>query len=709
MRLPRYAVYVILLLLFALAAWIRIDRSSQSESPYFRGESGTHYRYAYMISQRGHLPQIDKKAAFPEGYDPARVKAMGVEFMTGYLCKLVRYFSTMSERTFVRIFTALFYSLMVWIVFGLSCTLWRCKAGALFSSALVAFSMPLIAATDGSVFTPLPYAAVGAGLHLLLMLRYLKNPTLRTALAASVAAFALASFWEGALIYLLPAFFLAVWRARRDHSTLLKFALPHLAAAIAAILLFHFGSGETAWRWSYLGYRLKYMFGKPSDPALLPDTIRLLWTRAHGSPPAYTLLAFFLPLVVLIPPVAGGLRMIARERGTSIRVVASAATALAILFIIDKSTIVFAAPALALLASPAFYSFTRKIKTRIIFVALGCFLLFGQLAYPRSTADLTYRVGTAIGMTLGGSDEFTRVSIGDADLDLVTFLSTRTSTREPFLASPELSTLILTFAGRTTTLMPGIVTAQMFEKTLALLGPLYTDEADLYRTCTGLSISYVLYSIDMVLDDSRYSLRYLNGAVDLDRESAAFKMHFFPEDLSHFELIYENDIYRVFRVAGEARPIFLSDHPPVYQYELLMKNSDDLSTFYERIVGIISTYALAVDAHARGEWDAALERYQWCINEAPQFTRARLGMGGAFLAQEEWQLAKPVFLSIVRYAPDNQEALFGAAYAMYYLEEWEDARRYLNILIATPGRDREIVKRARGLRMAIAEKLETSK
>jgi hypothetical protein len=708
MRLPQYAVYAMLILLFVAAAWIRIDRSSRSESLYFKGESATNYRYAYMISQRGNPPQIDKKAAFPEGYHPARVKAMGVEYTAGYLYRLVHYFSIINERTFIRLFTALFFSLMVFIAYGISRILWECQAGALLSAALTAFSVPLIAATDGGVFSHIPCAAVAIGLHLLLILRYLKRPSALAGLAAALTAFAIAALWEGALLYLVVILPVALLSRPLDAASKWRLLLPHLALLIFALFLFpHLRGGESAAHWSYAGYRLKFLFGKPADPAQLPENVRALWTLARSAPSAQTLLALFLPFVLLIPAVIDGLRSLPRASGRPFKTVLIGCAVAVALFLIDRSAIVFAAPALAVLAGPALYAFSKRIAARIAFIALASALIVTQIAFPLSGADLTHRIGGGAGLSPERSSEFIWMSIGDADLNLVTYLSTRTGTRDPFLASPEFSSLILTFAGRTTVVMPGINTAGMIAKSGVLLGALYGDEQELYRACIERGIAYVLYSVDMALDDSRYSPRYRSGAVDLRTESAVFQMHFFPEDLTNFELLYENDSYRVFKVVESARPIFLSDHPPVYQYDILVRNRDDLSTFHDRIVRILSLYALAAGEHTREQWSAATDLYLQCLGEAPQFTRARLGLGSAFLAQKEWPLAKAAFLSIVQYAPDNQEALFGAAFAMYYLEELEDARRYLNILIRTPG-DKELVKRARGLRMAIAEKLQES-
>ena len=710
MKLPRYACYILLLLLFVAAAWTRLDRAGQSESLYFKGESATNYRYSYLIGQSGRLPENDRKAAYPDGFRPARVKAMGVEFMTGYAYKVVRYFSNTTERPFIHTFTALFFSLMVFAVYGLGRALWRCQAGALFAAALVAFSVPLIAATDGSTFTHPPYAALAVAVHLLLLVRYIERPSPWKAIAAALVAFILAAFQAGALFYLVPALVLAAAATRNRFQTMFAFLLPHvIAVAAAAVVLPWFGVGDGARDWSYIFYRVRYAFGKPTDPALLPEPIRLLWTRAHAAPPAYTLVSLLLPVAVLLPAIVDGMRGIARERRTVVRAALPAAILPVLLLLFDRTMIVFAVPALALIAGTAFHSFSRRFALRAPFVALACFLLFAQIALPRSGADLTHQAADLAGIAQGDPETFTWMSVGDADLDLVTFLSSRTGTHDPFLASPEQSSFILTFAGRTTTLMPGIAGAGMLDSIHTLTHALYEDEEELYRLCTERRIAYVLYSIDMTLDDSRYSLRYLNGAVDVDNESAAFKMHFFPEDLSRFELVYENDTFRVFKVVEQARPIFLSDHPPVYQYGILLRNRDNLPSFYDRIIRLISRYALAVRAQERGEWDTAVELYQQSLAEAPRFTRARLGLGGTFLARKEWKLAKPVFLSVIGYAPDNQEALFGAAYAMYYLEEWEDARRYLNILIATPGRDRELVKRARGLRMAITEKLDAQK
>jgi hypothetical protein len=756
MKLPRSILTAFLLVLFMGALFVRLHGFSESARSYFKGESGVRYRYAYMIGQKGRLPEIDKKASWPEGFVPSRVEATGSEFVTGYLYKPVGYFSDMNERQFVHLLDALFFAVLSIIMFAVSYAVWGCQAGALLSSCLMAFSAPLVGAVGGGTYN-LPIAAIIVALHILFLGRYAKRPSAWNAFPASLCALALAAVWGKMLLYLAPCM---LWAAlapvfdRRSRLILLAqhlvmlalaaFLFPHVAATgvllsfpaallyasfvfvligkrrgpvlqrallvlagagVLSVMLSLFRPQEFAGAspWSYVLHRARFLFGKPADPALLPMNVRFLWTLGHTYPGKYELLSMFLPILFLVPPLVDGLRSI-RSRGAPVVLPVLAALAPIAAFLLDRSAIVFATMGIAVLMAPSLYAFSKNVGKRIVFLVVGFLLLATQAFQPHGAADLAFQAGRRLHVTPDRTAAFTWISIGNADADLVQFLATHTSTTDPFLSTPEIAPFILTFAGRTTTLVPGVDTKKMMAKTQKLMGSLYADEETLYETCRETGITRVLYSIDMTLDGSPYSPRYLAGAPEPRSNCAAYRMQFFPEELTHFELIFENDNYRVFTVAEHAGPVFLSDHPLVYQHEILGLNHDTLASFYDRIVRIMSLYALATDAEKRAAWDTALDLHRRCLAEAPRFTLAWLGTGRSLIAEEKWDLAKAAYQSVIQYAPDNQEALYGAAFAMYHLGELETARRYLNLLLTTPGNS-DVAKRARGLRNAIFEKL----
>jgi tetratricopeptide (TPR) repeat protein len=242
----------------------------------------------------------------------------------------------------------------------------------------------------------------------------------------------------------------------------------------------------------------------------------------------------------------------------------------------------------------------------------------------------------------------------------------------------------------------------MIEKTVSFIDAFYENESEFYEVCRAAGIEYVIYSTELVLDQSRYSPLYLAGRSQLPPSSTAYRMHFFPEMLTHFALTYENDNYRLYKVSDEIQPMFTTDHPPVYQYEILDRNGDSLEQFYQRILNLIFLYGSARDEQANGNHQAALHIYETCIAQAPRYTAARLGQAGALLNLGDLTAAMEAYRSIISYAPDNPEALYGLSLSLARLGDKELAMQYIDILLSSTG-DEDLIDKAKLLRWFLEE------
>lgn len=739
-------------MLFACSFLVRMRDAGGSGRLYFKGESATHYRYAYMLSKRGRLPRVDRKAQWPEGFAPVAVKAQGTEFLSGYLYRIVGYFSDMSEKEFVRMLTALLASLMVFPVFSISYRLWRCQAGGLLAAFLTAFSFPLIAAGGGREFDHMVPAALLVAVHLLLFLGYLRRRDSLALVLQGMTAFSLVAVWEFGIYYLALYHLLIVFsslppRERSKHAMISTAVLvasavllpyfrhtglivslpsvlivastaytawkrervrlfPGLLYVLAggALLVFFLRplAGGTAPTSTYLFERVTHPAGKPPEPASLSPTTRYLWNWKNSSPGARELLAFFLPLLLLSAPLVGGLRSVRKERHVRILPAGAAALLSAALYVIDRNMVLSAGPAAFVFMSPACFALSKHLRRRIVFLGAALLLVFLQAVQPGGRADLLGRTADLLGMKAESGGRFTWVSVGNADLELVKFIAARTSVKDPVLATPEIASFLLGFTGRTALFVPGIESEETADKTCRLMSAFYGDESKLYSVCDSLGIKYVVYSIDILLDASRNSPAYLAGVEPRRRGEAslAYEMHFHPENLEYFRLVYENDNYRLFEVGKKKEPDFLSDHPPVYQHGILERHHDDLESFYDRTIRLISMYGLGVEAHKRGNYAEAASLFSRCLEEAPLFTRARIALASTLLALDRIEDAEKVFLSVIEYAPDNPDALYGTAFTLAKLGENERARTYLDILLSAT-RDREMIKKAKALRSHI--------
>jgi tetratricopeptide (TPR) repeat protein len=94
------------------------------------------------------------------------------------------------------------------------------------------------------------------------------------------------------------------------------------------------------------------------------------------------------------------------------------------------------------------------------------------------------------------------------------------------------------------------------DKYLRFLNGLFGAEEDLARFCEDSEVSYVVCQIDFALDGSSLTERYQAGLTDLPTSACAFLMHFYPERLRRFTVVYQNSFYRVLQQHDEgARPM----------------------------------------------------------------------------------------------------------------------------------------------------------
>ncbi|UCH84614.1 MAG: tetratricopeptide repeat protein [Candidatus Latescibacterota bacterium] len=738
--MTRAGVKIILVLLYIAAVWLRLNSLSDIVYPYYKGVSATNYRQTLQVIEDGTLPEIDQRAAWPDGFEPSRVKPNGVEYLAGFVFRFAAPFTDMPEQRFVRRFIVLLSSLSVFTIYGLVRRLWSCQAAAVFAAFLTTATVPLIQLTNGSQYLHAPIAVVLVSLHLIFVLAAPRGRVVLNTLLAALTAVALLAAWDSAALYLVVVSCAILLFPRLANSVRARLLVGQLTAIMAAgLILPHLQARRFILDWptfwvlsttlyAFFGHRLprkvpglayvaggtviltftaksiqsggldvlssldywyhrvRYLTGKPDDPSLLSAMLRNVWTHDHSYPRAYTVFAFFLPLLFMAVPALAGLREL-RGKIRFAWSIPSLVVGIGILvMLLDRQAIPFAGLLLFPIVSAALFSFRAHIRTRLAPVAIAALLVAINAWAPTGPANPMFRIGSALGMSPTVPDGFHWVSLGNADAGLIRHVLTRTSARhDVVLATPEQSSLINTFAGRITVLVPGVHTRAMTDRATTALGLFYSSEDELHKFCADNGVTYVLYSIDMLLDTSRYSPLYLAGRTSTDETSVAYTMHFAPETLRHFHLVFENDNYRLFRVTGQVQPLFITDHPPVYQPRILRDHGDDFESFYARIVDILLAYQSGVDEQSRGNDQGAIPRFRYSLDRAPLFTRARLGEGDSHFRLGDYESALDSYRRVISYAPDNTHALYYAALCLAYLGRGEEAMPLIDLIFSATG------------------------
>jgi len=745
MKLPAYAVRISLLAMFVISATVRFGAVDEQTSPYFKGPSAMNYRHVSLSSNGEDLGQRTDRANWPDGYVPDRYRPAGVENSIGVLTRALQYVSEMDARDMVRHSVIFVAAALVFLVYALARLLWSCQAGALFAAFLVGFLPPFVRATSGRELEHSLFGIALVCVHAILWLRWRRGGSLVPGLMAAAVVPAILATWELAPYYaaavcaltaLLPdvsrrdrititathAFALVVgslWvpYLREVHMlaawpvmcALAAVAIPLLAGArlkarwmqlsallgltaILTLVLTPLRSGAT---WDlpaipYLLARLGHLGGKPESPLSLSDEMRHLWSSDHAALDPHSLL-MLAPLVLVAAAIVLALRSLPQRRAVMIAL----PVALLALFaaMIDRTALIAATPLIAVGAAAVGRGLSTALRTRGVLLAVAGLLILLQTLAPLNPANPTLRIARAAGIAHQDDAKFLWVSLENTDRELVRFVSQRTSVRNAIAGSPDITALLLAFSGRKSVQLEGALATEAGRRRVALARAMYADEATLHAECRRLGADYVLYSIDHMMDTSRYSPRYLAGLPDLTPESMAWRMHFYPEQLQNFTLVYENGHYRLFRVTDQPEPVFLTDHPPVYQVDIFERVGGDMTAFNNQITGLVLSWREAVLAKKAGDHQRALGILAWSLEQAPRFTEARLALAETLVQLDRIEEARTVVLSVIEYAPDNPLALYQAAYIFGRTGDEAMARSYLEVFRTTPA-DADLSRRA---------------
>ena len=749
-QLPGYTNKLALVVLFICAVWVRTE--GLGDYPYYKGTSATNYRHAGAVADNGKLPARDVEAAFPDGYEPARVQANGAEYVTGFAYRIARIFSDMPQKNFLRMCTAFVFALSVLLMAALTWELWRCQAATLIAAFMTAFFGPLVLETDGRDFVHAPFAATLIVLHLTLYFGVMRNNSSTWRVWTTVpVVIALLAVWEGASLYLMAFGIPLVFFGAFDPQTRRRFVLAHfLALVIAGIAFAHLREIRFLASWEFWLYtaalvyvfakdklparvpapvfflvgfgalgilsrpfrvpkvstleywaeRIAHVGGKPFEPGDLSEVARYLWTHDHAAPIAQTQLEFFLPLVLLLPVALLAMRQFKRESEFFTWQPVALAIVGTVMFLFDRSAVVAASIGMIPVVALCGYGFSQHVKLRGLPFALGMLVVL----LSSTSSSIAGRIGQRMSLTPTGGDGFLAVSIGNPDKELMRHVLTRTSLRDPFLAPPDVSALLTTFAGRTCINTSGLPEHDDMMRTMQYTRALYLPEKELYELCHELNVVYVVYSTHLLMDTSRYSLRYMTGLRGIAAGSVAEGMHFAPEALDHFNLVYQNDNYRLFRVTAQQEPVFLTDHPIVYQRQMMRRFGDTTASFYNRVVETMVTYHTARQAQARGDERDAIRRFRYCVEQAPRFTEAWLGVGDSFTRLRDYEAAHAAYERVLGYAPDNERALYYGALTAAHLGDVDRAINLITILQSS-SRDKELLALATELKAVIEQGL----
>lgn len=610
-QLKSIIILVLLFMIYLGAAFYRsrLSRNPELFDPhnsiaYYWTENALQYHYADLISQGRPIPAFDPDLQAPEGVRIFENLTILMEYPAGGLYRLLglhrqRY----PLHSFLIFYTAFFSALIVFGLYGGSRVLGYTRGFSLLAAGLGVFSYVFVGRSIQAFLNEdfsLPLFFLGLVLVMTAVDRprrdYLFALAAGICFALSLAGWHLSRFlflgftaaavfnllvftaeneiikpakilffttlitWLASLFvpvlrargyFLSPAFALvfgaaaAVWCFRGVRRRPLRIAavlaILTLSIILTAILKLEVEYGHV---WSLFLNKIRFLGMKPANPALVPSPARSLWIEAFNSPSPRLFAAQFFPLIL---PAAGGAYALIRKQGRNwnTRLFLILSLAFFLLYLSVERMSVVANFFMAVLAVGIGLWPARR-RTRLAVAAVIILMLVFNFYQGYHLHEGTGYFRLLNRWSSAGRPTFTNNRVND--LDLVYYVRHATSPGSIFLSRYSVGPLLLAYAGRPIALQPKFEVKGCRQRVKEFYQGMYGTEDDLYDLCQRWRISYLLYDIRILLDASRDSDRWVADQLNIKPTVAAFRLHFLPESLKHFQLAYQNSTYRLYRV-----------------------------------------------------------------------------------------------------------------------------------------------------------------
>lgn len=576
--MSRLAAWLGVAALFFVSVDLRLRRATQTPrwdpadgTGYYRAESAFQYRYARLASQ-GALPTVDRDAQWPEGVDTSRETTSVMERATGLAWRLLPE-PRPDLRWFVVCWVAFVSSLSLLAFYAAARRLSRDPPLALAATAAYGLSWAAqanIAGTYGFEGFALPAMHLGLAAALASLDRETTDPV-PWAFASGAALGLAMSSWHFARLYLLSYLAALAWtmlRAGGDAVVVKRVRLVAIAgfggalAAMLAVPAVRPGGGSSLGHaWALLGEKLIRLLAKPADPSTLSTDARLLWTGPFDSPELAFVVFCLAPFgLVLLPRLLSRPASAPPSGAEAPWALADALTALYLGGALMVSRLIPMAAFFVGLSALRLADKRRRLALWL-FCGIAALEAFKLLAPASRLNPAMWLAAPLARMEYGVPSTFRH------ELSLLRWLKANAGPGRPALAGIGVSGSILAYADTPTVINPKFEALPIRRKVADYLSALTADEAALHDFCARHEAAFVVHATADLLDETTDGTRYLAGRRDLNADMPLYLLHFRPEALTRFTLVYENADFRVFSVGVSTRPW---KAPPLAVYDARM-------------------------------------------------------------------------------------------------------------------------------------------
>lgn len=382
--------------------------------------------------------------------------------------------------------------------------------------------------------------------------------------------------------------------------------LASAAAGITAVLVPALMGGRHFSAYSHLlgviAYKLKYIY-KPSDPTLLPFDVRAFWVGPFHSPDLLHIFVFALPLLLLLPMPLKSLARRVREDDLTAALTGWLVAVFFVLFLFMMRILpFFGAFAIVIAGGLAADRSTgpatagnehagggKRIAGYSV-VAVIVVVMILQVLFWEGRADIWRQASRAL--SIPRRSKYVVFPIQrDPEGAMLEWISSNTGPDDVIMSLHYLSPQILTYTGRPANLNDFFEAPRLRAKVHTMLLSLYSSEEKLLSFCESNGSEFLVLSAAVGCDPTRDSPLYQAGFDHLPPGCAAYRLMFEPRTLKSFDLVYENEIYRVFKVGEPPVERRRPASPLFYRKSLLWRSNGDIEEFYNTVMHM---YAVTV-------------------------------------------------------------------------------------------------------------------
>jgi tetratricopeptide (TPR) repeat protein len=718
-RRKRALTALVLLVLFAGNVGLKVRL--YPDHPLHVSDPALRYRYARMIAEGDPVPDVDPKVQAPEGL---RVRSLLFLLQDAAIGGTYRIFTSLSPGTsfdvYLKWFLCVFSSLPLLAVFFAARLLFKSTAAGLVGAALYAVAVPGFQRTIGTYLReefalPILFSSFCLFLASTDALPQGKRAHLWGALSGAlmgialsswhlsgffllvfVVAVAIAGFAKGdlgpvsvPLLYIVG--FAAIAGAINEplrnrwfllsppmmigYSLLVAYGLSRrfhasrkvilasfvLMAAVGLVLVWWLSGsrGEYGHVYALVVSKIRFLLDKPANPSDLSEEARLLWLGPFQSPSLSSFLYGFgaLALAAIYPAVVL-IKRFARGRASRGQIMLLLMTAAFFgFYVLIRRLEVFAVFFMTTLVA-SLYPLLSSRFPRVALLLPGLLLAFEAykaFSYPRPNP-----LSTALKGLSGPAVE--SPSIQDPDRGAIfRWIRDVTPGDAVFLSRFAVSPMIVTYGERAAVLQPIFETQGIRDKVMECMSAFYGPEEDLFELCSRYEVDYVLYEANQLLDSGELSDRYMTDHLTIGTDCAAFRMHFEPERLAHFEPVHGTDYFRVFRVgvqgkdAGYRLPYSPQYDPLIFgAHRMGMTVSDSLiARGWETLRSGLSLARQGGTLMESGALADAARSFRMALGLLPRLEHARLALGECYRRMRRYDLAETVYEEMIRLNPGN--------------------------------------------------------